>query len=159
METGYYTVQRIDLPDDARLLFWTPQKVHGILAAPPCTMFASSGARWSRTREQMIDALSVVDACLRAVVIYQPKWWALENPVGKLTRYLGKPILYFNPCDYGDPYTKRTALWGQFTPPKKNPVKPVEKSPIHYMPPGPERAAKRSITPAGFAQAFFEANP
>jgi hypothetical protein len=154
-----YDVIRIDLPADVRLL--TRSKIwnaHGILAAPPCTVFASSGARWPRTKEQMIDALSIVDACLRAVFIYQPKWWALENPVGKLSRYLGKPVMYFNPCDYGDPYTKRTALWGEFSIPRPTPVKPTEKSPIHYMPPGPERAAKRSVTPAGFARAFFEAN-
>ena len=107
----------------------------------------------------MIEGLSVVDACLRAVFIYQPMWWALENPVGKLSRYLGKPTMYFDPCDYGDPYTKRTGLWGAFNLPKLNPVAPVKKSPIHHMAPGPERAAKRSVTPAGFAHAFFEANP
>lgn len=159
MKAGY-DVRILTLPNyDVRLLPHFKERVHGILSAPPCTVFANSGARWPRTETQMINALSVVDACLRAVVIYQPHWWALENPVGKLTRYLGKPTLYFDPCDYGDPYTKRTALWGQFTEPKKNPVEPVEKSPIHYMTPSPERSAKRSITPSGFAQAFFNANP
>ena len=157
-EAGY-NVRLLTLPTDIRLLHKMNEPIHGILAAPPCTVFANSGARWLRTDVQMIEGLSIVDACLRAVVIYQPAWWALENPVGKLTRYLGKPAMYFDPCDYGDPYTKRTALWGQFTAPKQNPVTPIEKPPIHYMPPGPERAAKRSITPAGFAQAFFEANP
>jgi hypothetical protein len=159
-EEAGYRVVRVTLPDgDVRLTHWLPERVHGVLAAPPCTVFANSGARWPRTREQMIEALSVVDACLRAVVIYEPAWWALENPVGKLKRWLGPPALYFDPCDYGDPYRKKTALWGRFAKPALNPVVPVEKSPIHWMPPGPERAAKRSVTPAGFAQAFFEANP
>jgi hypothetical protein len=154
-----YPVRRVTLPDDVRLWERDPGEVWGILAAPPCTMFASSGARWPRTRAEMLDALSIVDACLRAVVIYKPKWWALENPVGKLSRYLGRPAMYFDPCDFGDPYTKRTCLWGEFERPKERPVTPVTKSPIHYMPPGPERTAKRSVTPAGFARAFFEANP
>jgi hypothetical protein len=160
LEAGYL-IRRIDLPSfDVRLIEYDPDfPVHGILAAPPCTVFASSGARWPRTEAQMIEALSVVDACLRAVVIYKPRWWALENPVGKLTRYLGKAAMYFDPCDYGDPYTKRTALWGEFNRPELNPVEPVKKSPIHYMSPGPERAARRSVTPSGFARAFFEANP
>jgi hypothetical protein len=154
-----YNVWPITLPEDIRLVHYRDIKVRGILAAPPCTVFASSGARWPRSDQDYIDALSVVDACLRLVTIYQPDWWALENPIGKLKRWLGPPKMYFNPCDYGDPYTKKTALWGQFTPPKLNPVEPVKNSPIHFMPPGPERAAKRSITPAGFARAFMMANP
>lgn len=83
-------VRCVDLAtgQDVRLLEY-PGTVHGILAAPPCTMFASSGARWVRTREQMLEALSVVDACLRLVAVCNPAWWVLENPVGKLRRYLG----------------------------------------------------------------------
>lgn len=153
-----YDVRLVTLPDDVRLWFH-PGSVHGILAAPPCTMFASSGARWKRSEAQLCDALSVVDACLRFVVTCRPIWWALENPVGALRRWLGPPVMRFDPCDYGDPYTKRTCLWGQFTMPAKRPVVPVAKSPIHYMSPGPARSAKRSVTPAGFAQAFAEANP
>ena len=157
-EAGY-DVKVVTLPGmDVRLLRFSGP-VHGILAAPPCTVFASSGARWPRTNEQYIEALSVVDACLRAVTVYRPKWWALENPVGKLVRWLGPPRMYFQPWEYGDAYTKRTALWGEFNEPERAPVAPVEKSPIHYMPPSPERAALRSITPAGFANAFFNANP
>ena len=136
----------------------TEKKVYGILAAPPCTYFASSGARWKRTKEQMLDALSIVDACLRAVIIYKPKFWALENPIGKLTSYLGKPEMYFNPCDYGDPYTKRTALWGNFNIPIKQYVEPTEGSKLHRLPPSIKRAELRSITPSGFAKAFFESN-
>lgn len=157
-----YDVRVVTLPQDVRLVEWQPLRVHGILAAPPCTVFASSGARWPRTNQDYIEALSIVDACLRAVVVYKPEWWALENPVGKLTRWLGKPRMYFDPCDYGDPYTKRTALWGEFTVPDRRPVQISHEkgsSPIHRMGPGPDRAALRSITPAGFAQAFFQANP
>ena len=78
--------------------------------------------------------------------------------VGRLVRLLGKPKMYFNPCDYGDPYTKKTCLWGKFNIPEKKPIKPNGKNPIHNMPPSPERSKLRSITPSGFAEAFYEAN-
>ena len=133
--------------------------VHGILAAPPCTYFANSGARWKRSREQMIEALSVADACMRIAAVHGPAWWALENPVGSLRKWLGPPVMSFQPYQFGDPYTKRTLLWGRFHPPRKSPVPPTEGSKMHKMGPSPERQALRSVTPPGFAQAFFEANP
>ena len=67
----------------------------------------------------------------------------------------------FNPCDYGDAYKKRTLLWGNFnTNLKKNPVEPVIPSPLHQKLGGKSAKTKelRSITPPGFARAFFEAN-
>lgn len=138
-----------------------PENVHGILAAPPCTHLSGSGARWWKGKgdEALIEALSIVDACIRIVHLKTPVFWALENPVGRLTKFLGKPKMYFNPCDFGDPYTKKTCLWGNFNIPKKSPVLPVEGSKIHLMPPSVERATLRSITPPRFAKAFFEANP
>jgi len=155
-----YDVRLFDLPDDIRLLHKIDKPVYGIVAAPPCTMFASSGARWKRTKGEMRKALSIVDACLRMVVIYKPKFWAIENPVGKLVRYLGKPVMYFNPCDYGDPYTKKTCLWGEFNIPIKNPVEPTEGSKMHTRYGGKTEKTKymRSITPLGFAKAFYKAN-
>lgn len=157
-EAGYIVLP-VTLPEDVRDVPWRRLWVQGILAAPPCTVFASSGARWQRTPEQIREALSVVDACLRAVAIYGPEWWALENPVGTLRRWLGPPTMRFDPCDYGDPYTKRTQLWGRFNLPKPAAVLPERLNRIHRMPPGPDRAAKRSITPPAFARAFMEANP
>jgi hypothetical protein len=162
MDAGY-EVLKIDLKHggDVRLLQRLDRPVHGILAAPPCTVFASSGARWPRTDDDMREGLAIVDACLRAVVIYKPKWWALENPVGKLVRYLGKPTMYFNPCDYGDPWTKRTCLWGDFS--TALPRTPVEASEFwgwRKLGGKSERTKElRSATPPGFAEAFFSANP
>ena len=119
-----------------------------------------SGARWwkKKGREALLEALSIVDACMRIILVSKPKFWCLENPVGRLINYLGKPKMYFNPCDYGDNYTKKTCLWGEFNIPIKNPVKPIGKNPIHYMPPSKDRAMLRSLTPPGFANAFFESN-
>lgn len=161
-DAGYHVV-RVDLKhgQDVRFLELPYYPIHGILAAPPCTVFASSGARWPRTEQEMLEGLSVVDACLRFVAVCKPQWWALENPVGTLTRYLGPPKLWFNPCDYGDPYTKRTGLWGEFAIPTPCPVAPLLGSKMHVAYGGKSDRTKtaRSTTPAGFAHAFFLANP
>jgi hypothetical protein len=91
----------------------------------------------------------------------------MENPVGRLPKLLpdrlGKPVFYFNPCDFGDPYTKKTCLWGNFNEPVKNPVEPIrvcsQGSWIQTLGGKSERTKElRSITPSGFARAFFEAN-
>jgi len=160
LKAGYIVI-RITLPEDIRLKEYMPGiKIHGILIAPPCTFLASSGARWKRTKEQMIEALSIVDAGLRFVLLYNPKWWVLENPVGKLKRYLGPPVMYFDPSDFGHNYTKRTCLWGKFQfPIVKCFPKTEGKNPIHHMAPSEHRTALRSITPELFAEAFFRANP
>lgn len=151
-----YDVQVIDIAKgcDVRWLEF-PKDVYGILAAPPCTVFSLAGNRWSRTEQNILDALSVVDACLRIIATCKPKFWVLENPVGKLKRYLGPPRLIFNPCDFGDLYTKRTMLWGDFNFPKLRPVFPSEGSRMHAKIRDPK---KRAITPARFAKAFMEAN-
>lgn len=154
-----YDVRLVTLPAGDVLTYEPPDGVHGILAAPPCTVFAASGSRWHRSDEAMWDALLVVDACLRIIEQCKPVWWALENPVGKLVHYLGKPVMYFQPYEYGDPYTKKTCLWGMFNQPVKRLVEPVEGSKLHRLSPSPDRAMLRSITPSGFAQAFYEANP
>ncbi|MCC6831064.1 MAG: hypothetical protein IT200_06930 [Thermoleophilia bacterium] len=174
-EAGY-TVTQVDLEQgqDVRLLEY-PGRVHGILAAPPCTVFAASGNRWPRTDDDYRQALAVVDACLRLVAVCRPAWWALENPRGKLRRWLGPPAMVFDPCHYGDPWTKKTLLWGDFTVPipdslfvSVQSVEPAEGSRVHLMagvrPRDSAEVAKRkrsarSATPPGFARAFFEANP
>lgn len=160
MKAGY-DVHRIDIEtgQDIRL-YLAPPGIHGILAAPPCQYLAVSGSRWWKEKGAgaLLEALSIVDACLRIIWLAKPNFWALENPVGRLVRYLGKPKMYFDPCDYGDLWTKKTALWGEFNKPKTSPVLALERDRIHRMPPSPERSKRRAITSPGFAQAFFEAN-
>lgn len=161
-EAGY-CVEVVDLRDghDVRLLRRMRAGVHGILAAPDCTDLAGSGARWWAEKGDgaLVRALSLVDACVRIAWVQQPVWWALENPVGRLSWFLGPPQMAFDPADYGDPYTKRTLLWGRFAAPRMRPVPATEGSKMHRLPPSPERKALRSVTPPGFARAFFEANP
>jgi len=168
-EEAGYDVVRVDLKhgQDIRLVEHLARPVHGILAAPPCTAFAGSGAQYWPAKDasgETTEGIALVDACLRAVAIYQPAWWALENPVGRLRRWIGPPRMWFNPCDYGDPYTKKTGLWGQFNEPRKTPVEPIRTSSqgswVQRLGGKSERTKElRSATPMGFARAFFEANP
>lgn len=166
-EAGY-DVRLVDLKhgQDVRLMRLPDEPVHGVLAAPPCTCFAFSGNRWPRTDADMREALSVVDACLRIIVACRPAWWALENPRGKLRWYLGEPTFRFDPCDFGDPWTKRTYLWGHFVAPVPlvvgdRAVAPTLGSVMHTRYGGKSERTKaaRSETPVGFSRAFMEANP
>jgi len=152
------------------------EKVHGILAAVPCTDFAGSGARWWAGKDgkpaeyqgkhvafnDTVDmSVGMALAALAFVEFLRPKWWVIENPVGRLEKLVpevGPCKMYFNPCDFGDPYTKKTGLWGHFNPPRSTqPVLPLYGSMMHRM--GSHQKKQRSITPPGFAQAFFQANP
>lgn len=165
VEAGY-DVRRVELKDglDVRLLpNRGPIPVHGILAAPPCTYFCRMRmCRGRPTDAQFLEGLSVVDACLRIVVLHKPVWWALENPQGYLSRWLGPPILRFHPRDYGDPWTKNTWLWGDFAKPTPVALMPLAEPLIHRKRGKRGVALKdteNAITPPGFARAFFEANP
>jgi hypothetical protein len=170
-ESGY-DVRIVDilLGGDVRT-FEPPQNVYGILAAPPCTHFTNSGAQYWNAKDadgRTIADTQIITHCLRIIAMAQPKFWAMENPTGRFVRWMGKPILVFNPCDFGDPYTKRTCLWGRFNQPKGNPVQPEfviasngdRYSKINMKTGGASAKTKelRSITPPGFAHAFFEAN-
>ena len=136
-----YDVRVITLPGNDVRLYMPPENVYGILSAPPCTHLAGSGARWWKDKgeEALFEALATVDACMRIIL-------------------LSKPKMYFQPYDYGDTYSKKTALWGEFNEPKKNPVIPTEKDKIWKLPPSENRAELRSITSEKFAQAFYEEN-
>ena len=162
-----YDVRLIDIEngDDVRLLEVPTEKVHGVLAAPPCTYFCRMRmCRGRPTDEEFIGALSVVDACIRFIVAVNPEWWALENPQGYLRKWLGQPALRFHPCDYGDPWTKYTWIWGKFNRPMKFfPAKAAGSWVKEHSSSGQKSIAKskkqRSMTPPGFAKAFFEVNP
>jgi hypothetical protein len=132
-----------------------------VFAFPPCTDLANSGARWFKEKGMgaLIEALQIVEAC-RRICEASGAPWMLENPVGQLSTYWRKPNYTFDPCDYGDPYTKKTCLWtgGGFVMPWRYRVKASEGSKMHWMPPSADRADLRSATPMGFARAVFEIN-
>lgn len=144
---------------DVRLMELPKENIYGILAAPPCTMFCRMRmVRGRPTDEQFIEALSVVDACLRIITLCKPKFWALENPQGYLKAWLGEPKYKFNPNDHGDPWTKRTWLWGDFNIPEKTIVNATKQWIDDGSGKGISKRTERSITPPGFAQAFYKAN-
>jgi hypothetical protein len=145
--------------------------IYGILAAPVCTMFSFARSRAKIPRD-LRQGMELVIPCLNIIwkCRYDHKlaFWCIENPRGYLRQFLGKPVFTFDPCDFGDPYTKKTDLWGYFNIPKKKPVEPE-----YYISSGKrfppiwgkkvgwdtkECKNLRSITPPGFAKAFFEAN-
>lgn len=136
-------------------------RVVAAFAFPPCTDLAVSGARDFERKglRRLIDALEIVEAC-RLLCAWDDAPWMIENPVGRLSTAWRKPDFTFDPCDYGDPYTKKTCLWagGGFVMPEREPVEPVEGSRMHLLPPSADRANLRSATPMGFARAVFRAN-
>lgn len=142
---------------DVRLLQRISAKVHGILAAPPCTVQSYARNRYPPTDVELLSSLSVVDACLRVIYAQQPAWWALENPRNKLRRYLGPSRLEFYHWEYGDAAHKPTCIWGDFTVPAKQP-KPRTK-PSTFRTSKENASPGDAVTPRGFARAFFEVNP
>jgi len=162
VEAGY----RVDVIDlardgrDVRLLQRVNCGVRGVLAAPMCTVFSYARNRYPPTDAELLFALSLVDACIRIAWVHRQQgaqWWALENPRNKLRRYLGPARLEFYQWEYGDPGHKPTCIWGEFTPPMKQPKPRTKPSTFRtqYENARPEDA----ITPPDFARKFFEVNP
>ena len=158
-EAGYNVVVIDPAAGTGDVCFYSYQsyRVHGILAAPPCTVFSYARNRYPPSQEEIRSALEVVGACLRIITAQKPQWWALENPINKLRRYLGPPRLVFRQWEYGDAGHKPTGIWGNFTEPKKRPTPRTK--PSTFRSSQENARPEDAITPAGFARAFFEANP
>ena len=84
-----------------------------IFAFPPCTDLAASGARWWQDKgiRATIESLQLVEQSLKLCQTAR-RGWMIENPIGRLANLWRKPDFYFDPCDYGDPYTKKNMLVG-----------------------------------------------
>lgn len=165
--------------DVAKVVEKYPHAVFGIIAPIPCTAYALSGNRHkgSEARKPIFEVSQCLVAKLKDTIDYLEnlgllKFWQLENPSSDIhshNKWLGKPVQKFNPCDFAgyapnpdiDRYNKKTWLWGKFN---LMPLKRLE--PIYKQNPGwknlggkSERTKElRSITPMGFAWAFYEAN-
>lgn len=95
-----------------------PKDTYGIIANPVCTEFsiARSGGKARNPKKGM----ELVQQCQRIISECDPKFWVIENPAtGRLKDFLGKPKMVYEPWHYGSPWTKRTALWGDFNKPKQ----------------------------------------
>jgi hypothetical protein len=139
--------------------------VAAVLAACPCTDFAVSGARWWKQKDadgRTQKSIDLVNHTLDLISFLKPDVWALENPVGRITKVTDLPDwrLVFNPHNFGNPYSKRTQIYGDFNP--ELPMIQVENSIGSYAHQlrgdKPEEKALRSVTPEGFSYAFFMAN-
>jgi hypothetical protein len=161
-----------------------PKNVHGIIANPVCTEF--SIARTGGKARDKDKGMFLVKECMRIIEETQPIWWVIENPAtGALKDFLGKSKYSYEPWWYGSPWTKRTALWGNFTiPPRlyhswddvpklnlptyqgrgKPSLAKLHKNHIRLIPEfkdfHPENDMEfRSLNSQKFAKAFLEANP
>lgn len=125
-----------------------------MVAHPPCTHLAVSGARWfHEKREEQAEALAFVRALLAAPIPHI----ALENPVSIIGTAIREPDQIIQPWQYGHGETKATCLWLKNLPPLR-PTRIVEgrEARVHRMPPGPNRWRERSRTFAGIAQAMAD---
>lgn len=142
------------------------REIHAILAACPCTDFASSGARHFAAKDadgRTVSSVRLVQQTLATIEYFKPAVWAVENPVGRIEKLGGLPPwrLSFDPNHVGEPYTKKTLIWGRFNADLPiAPVEPTEGSKMWSQYGGKSLATKnaRSVTPEGFAYAFFMAN-
>lgn len=130
------------------------QKYDLMIAHPPCTHLAVSGARWFKDkRREQAEAIDFV-RCLMALTI--PRI-CIENPVSIISSRIRKPDQIIQPWQFGHGETKATCLWLKNLP-KLVPTKIVEgrKARVHYAPPGPDRWKERSRTLTGIAEAMAE---
>lgn len=123
-----------------------------LIAHPPCTHLAVSGARWFKEKQkEQQEALAFVELLLNASV----SKICLENPVSIISSKIRKPDQIIQPWQYGHGETKATCLWLKNLPLLK-PTDLVEgrEARIHKMPPSPDRWKLRSKTYQGIADAM-----
>jgi len=133
-----------------------------IIAFPPCTHLAVSGAAWFKKKiadgrqQQGIDffMLFANADCEKT---------AIENPIGIMSTKWKKPSQIIQPWMFGHTEKKATCLWLKGLPKLKetnNVKKEMEGLPkniqerIHYLPPSPDRSKMRSKTFHGIAEAM-----
>ena len=125
-----------------------------MIAHPPCTHLAVSGARWFKDKqEEQKDALEFVRRLLDAPI----DKIALENPISIISSKIRKPTQIIQPWQFGHGETKATCLWLKNLPPL-TPTKIVDgrEARVHKMAPGPDRWKERSRTYQGIADAMAE---
>jgi len=125
-----------------------------MIAHPPCTHLAVSGARWFKDKkDEQIEALGFVQELLNAPI----PLIALENPISIISSHIRKPDQILQPWMFGHGETKATCLWLKNLP-NLQPSNIVDgrEARIHKMPPSPDRWKNRSRTYAGIAQAMAD---
>lgn len=133
-----------------------------LIAHPPCTDLAVSGARHFAAKiadGRQERALDFVRHLMRTSV---PRL-AIENPISVISSKIRKPDQIVHPWMFGHPESKATCLWLQGLP-KLTETHNVhaemmtltvpERNRVHHMPPGPNRWRERSRTFEGIAAAM-----
>lgn len=135
-----------------------------MIAHPPCTHLAVSGARWFKDKQaQQEEALEFVRRLLEAPIASV----ALENPVSIISSKIRKPDQIVQPYFFGDEATKTTCLWLKNLPllvptnivgrGDRHVTKSGKSLPKWYnLPPSEDRGKIRSRTFEGFAKAMAE---
>lgn len=125
-----------------------------MIAHPPCTHLAVSGARWFKFKQQeQKEALDFVRLLMNAPIEHI----AIENPISVISSAIRKPDQIIQPWQFGHGETKATCLWLKNLPLLK-PTNIVDGrvGRIHNMPPSEHRAKDRSRTYQGIADAMAE---
>ena len=125
-----------------------------MIAHPPCTHLAVSGARWFPEKRADGRQQQAVEFFMRLVNAPIPRI-AIENPVGIMSSVYRTPDQIIQPWQFGHGETKATCLWLKNLP-LLTPTNIVEgrENRIWRMPPSPERGKLRSVTYSGIAEAF-----
>jgi len=125
-----------------------------LIAHPPCTHLAVSGARWWADKaEEQEEALEFVRELMDAPV---PRI-CIENPVSRISTAIRKPDQIIQPWQFGHGETKATCLWLTNLPLlRASKIVEGREGKVHRMPPGPDRWKHRSRTYEGIARAMAE---
>lgn len=125
-----------------------------MIAHPPCTHLAVSGARWFKDKQQeQHEALDFVELLMDAPI----EKIVIENPISIISSCIRKPDQIIQPWMFGHGETKATCLWLKNLP-KLQPTNIVEgrEARVHKMPPSPDRWKERSRTYQGIAEAMAQ---
>ncbi len=123
-----------------------------MIAHPPCTHLAVSGARWFKDkRAEQEEAIAFVKFLMDAPI----EKICIENPVSIISTRIRKPDQIIQPWMFGHPYVKTTCLWLKNLP-KLIPTNIVDgrEQKCWKEPPSPNRWKNRSRTYAGIAEAM-----
>jgi site-specific DNA-cytosine methylase len=127
-----------------------------LIAHPPCTDLAVSGARHfdaKRADGRQARALDFVRRLMAAPVARI----AIENPISVISSEICRPTQVIQPWQFGHGETKATCLWLKgLDPLTPTNIVPGREARVHRMPPGPDRWKERSRTMQGIADAMAD---
>ena len=144
------------VPESGFASWWSILPWDMLVAHPPCTDLAVSGARHFAAKiadGRQQRALDFVQTLMDAPI---PRI-AIENPISVISSKIRKPDQIIQPWQFGHGETKATCLWLKNLP-LLTPTNIVDGrvARVHRMPPGPDRWKERSRTFEGIAKAMAE---